>query len=158
MKSFIKASPSGKHQRGFTLIELMIVVAIVTIIAAVGYPNYIQYTVRSNRSAAESHMLSVANKQEQYMLDARQYFSVSTATGCTNVLTASSADVTPPAEVSKHYSIDICASTGTPPTYLITAEPTGGQLTNDTQCGTLTFNQAGSKTKSSLTGTVAACW
>ncbi len=75
MKRIIATPEAGRVQQGFTLVELMIVVAIVAILAAVGYPSYMQYTIKANRSAAQSYMLGVANTQERYMLDARQYFS-----------------------------------------------------------------------------------
>ncbi len=157
MKRIIATPEAGRAQQGFTLIELMIVVAIVAILAAVAYPSYMQYTMKANRSAAQSYLLSVANKQEQYMLDARQYFS--TSIGCTNILTASAAGVTPPNEVSRNYTIDICAnSAATPPSYLITATPIGGQLTGDTQCGSLTLRQTGEKGVLLATGTAATCW
>lgn len=147
-----------KPQVGVTLIELMIVVTIVSILAAVGYPSYIQYTVKANRSAAQSYLLSVANKQEQYMLDARQYFSTSTTTGCTNVIAANSVGVALPPEVTKHYDIDICAnSAATPPTYQITANPKPAQTSNDSKCGSVTLDQAGTKGRTG-TGTVADCW
>ncbi|MFZ3127492.1 MAG: prepilin-type N-terminal cleavage/methylation domain-containing protein, partial [Rhodoferax sp.] len=63
--------PRGEH--GFTLIELMITVAVIGILAAVAFPSYTQYIVRANRSAAESFMFTVANRQEQSMLNARSY-------------------------------------------------------------------------------------
>ena len=156
MKHIIAAPATNSTQQGFTLMELMIVVAIVGILAAVGYPSYMQYTVKANRSAAQSYLLSVANKQEQYMLDARQYFS--TSTGCTNILAASAVGVSPPHEVDKNYSIAICAnSAATPPEYLITATATGGQYTNDTGCRNLTLNQAATKASSGIDA-VATCW
>jgi type IV pilus assembly protein PilE len=140
-----------KSQNGFTLIELMITVAIVAILATVVYPSYLQYLTRNNRSAAESYMLTVANKEEQYALDVRQYFSVPTiSAGCTQILTGvplASIGITPPPNVSKNYNIDICAnSAATPPTYVITATPIGNQLTADTQCGAISLRQDATKT------------
>lgn len=136
-----------KTQNGFTLIELMITVAIIGILTAVAYPSYIQYVTKSNRSAAESFILGVANKQEQYMLDARQYATTLAALGMSLA-----------AELSGKYTVDIMPPTPTtPPTYIITATPTGTQATRDTKCGAVTIDQAGTKGKSG-TGTVAACW
>jgi len=141
-------SVNNRMQRGFTLVELMITVAIVGILAAIAYPSYTQYIVKSNRSAAESFLMSVANKQEQYMLDARQYATTLAALGFSSI----------PAEVSGKYTVAVTANNAaTPPSYLITATPTGTQATRDTKCGAVTIDQAGTKGKSG-TGTVADCW
>lgn len=139
-----------KLQKGFTLIELMIVVAIVAILAAIGYPAYTNHVRKSNRSAAESFMLTVSNKQEQYMLDARQY-----ATGAAALATLG---LTTPAEVSRNYIITVVANNAaTPPSYTITATPTGAQLAADTACGALTLDQTGAKGITG-TGSAASCW
>lgn len=137
-----------RAQNGFTLIELMIAVAIIGILAAIAYPSYSEYVVRSNRSAAESFILGVANKQEQYMLDAREYASALATLGMSGV----------PSEVSRNYAISLTAdNAATPPAYVITATPTGTQAARDTQCGAVTVNQAGTKGESG-TGAVADCW
>ena len=66
-----------KNTAGFTLIELMIVVAIVGILAAVALPSYQQYIIRGHRAAAQSEMMDIANREQQYILSNRVY----TATG-----------------------------------------------------------------------------
>ncbi|MGO4156709.1 type IV pilin protein [Cupriavidus sp. YAF13] len=135
-------------QLGFTLIEVMITVVIIAILAAIAYPSYTRYVIRSNRSAAQSFILGVANQQEQYNLDARQYATTMTALGYATV----------PTEVAKNYNVTVAASNAaTPPTYLVTATPTGAQATNDTGCMNLTIDQTGAKGISG-SGTVASCW
>ena len=124
------------------------------ILAAVAYPSYTQYVVRTKRSAAESFMMTVTSKQEQSMLNARQYFAV--ATGTPAEWTAVSMAV--PSEVSGVYTVTVQANNAsTPPTYTVTAAPIGAQLSADTKCGTLTLTREGVKGKSG-TASVADCW
>lgn len=135
-------------QRGFTLIELMITVAIVAILASVAYPSYTQYIVRSQRSAIQSFMYAVANKQEQQLLDARSY-AASLAT----------LNLSVPTDQAGRYTVTVTADMATtPPSYLITATPIGTQLSADTRCGTLTLNHLGVKTKSGTAAAVSDCW
>lgn len=141
--------------KGFTLIELMIVVAIAGILAAIAYPSYIQHVIKSNRTAAESFLLTVANRQEQYLLDARQYAGVSADPGDSTGLTT--LNLTVPSNVSNNYTIKVGAVTTTPPYYKVTAVPTGAQLSRDTQCGSVSIDQTGTK-RISGTGSVTSCW
>lgn len=149
---------AGRHPRrehGFTLIELMITVAVIGILAAVAFPSYTQYIVRANRSAAQSFMFTVANRQEQSMLNARSYFAV--ATGTAAEWTAAS--ITVPAEVQANYVVTVASdNAATPPTYTITATPSGVQAQRDTKCANLTLTQAGVKGKSGTAPAVSACW
>ena len=139
------------RQSGFTLIELMITVAIVGVLAAVAYPAYTQYIVRAKRSAAESFMFTISNRQEQAMLNARSYFSV--PTGTATEWTAVSVSV--PAEVSLNYTLTVASSTA--PGYTVTAAPLGAQASADTRCGTLTLTNTGVKGKSG-SASVGDCW
>ncbi|MFZ2387081.1 MAG: type IV pilin protein [Polaromonas sp.] len=137
-----------KKNRGFTLIELMITVAVVAILASVAYPSYTQYIVRANRSSAVSFVMNLASKQEQYNLDARSYTNQLSLLGAATI----------PAEVSNNYNVTVTAdNTVAPPVYSVTAVPIGNQLARDTQCGTLSINQTGTKTISG-TGTLGKCW
>lgn len=145
----------GKHtecemkqhcNQGFTLIELMVTVAIVGILAAIAIPSYTRYVVKAKRSAAESFIVSVANKQEQYILDARQYAS--------SLVTL---NMVVPTDVAPNYNITITNVGTAPPTYTINAEAIGDQAANDTLCGTLSVDQAGTKSQSG-TGSVSDCW
>lgn len=136
----------GKRPSGFTLIEVMVVVVVIALLAAVAYPSYRNYVIRANRSAAQSFMLEVASRQERYLLDARAYAADLATLG-----------VTVPSNVSINYTITTAGAAGPPPTYTVTAVPIGNQLADDTECGTLTINQANDKTESG-TGTVATCW
>jgi len=139
----------ANHQsRGFTLIEVMVTVAIVAILAAVAYPSYTAYTVRSNRAAAEGYMLEVTSLQQRYLLDARQY-------GDTTAL-----NLTTPSNVSPHYRIDTQPKAGaTPPGFTITATPQNTQAIRDTACATLTIDEAGTKSATGTSsGDPTACW
>lgn len=150
-QTYFSVAP-GKNQQGFTLIELMVVVMIVAILAAVGYPSYQQYTTKARRAAAQSFMLSVANKQEQIILDMRRYVAVSGNIDFPNAPTAAAPGVNMPvpADVASRY--DIIVATPTVSTYTITARLKPGM--SDPACGTtLTLTETGSKTP-----VKAGCW
>jgi type IV pilus assembly protein PilE len=143
-----RAAPGAQRAPGFTLIELMITVAVIAILAAIAVPSYFKYTLRSNRSAAESAMQEIASAQERYMVDARQFAGNLTTLG-----------YSVPNTVSPNYTVVTVAtassaSGGTPPGYTVTATPRGTQV-RDTDCATLTLNGDGSKVAS--TG-ATNCW
>ncbi|WP_435627128.1 type IV pilin protein [Candidatus Ferrigenium straubiae] len=125
-----------KIQKGFSLIELMIAVVIVGILAAVAFPSYQNYVVKSNRAAAQAFMVDAASREKQYLLDARSYVSVADNSGF------SALGMTVPGDVGKHYTIAISAPAATPPSFTITATPTSSQQTAD---GALTLTSDGTK-------------
>lgn len=122
-----------KSRHGFTLIEMMITVAIVGILAAVAYPAYTQYMIRANRVAAQSEMMDIANRQQQFLMTNRSYASKA-------VLEASGYAL--PAEVGSKYSYAIVVGAGSVPAYTLTFTPSGSQASD----GTLTLDSAGIKT------------
>ena len=145
-----------QQEKGFTLIELIITVAIIAIISAIAYPSYTNYTVRAKRSAAESFMMTVSNRQEQSMLNARSYFSI--ATGVPTEWNTVSMNV--PADVAANYTITVTAdnTVGTPPSYTVTATPTAAQLSKDGKCANLTLTNTGTKGKTGTAASVTECW
>ena len=62
-----------RRLRGFTLIELMIAVAVVAILAAIGYPSYTEHIRKSRRATAQAALMDLASRQQAYLLDRRAY-------------------------------------------------------------------------------------
>lgn len=116
-------------RKGFTLIELMVVVAILAIIASIAFPAYRDSVRKGNRRAAQSVMLEIANREHQYFVANRSY------------ATAAQLGYTLPPEVSPYYTYTIATAAGSPPTFLVTFTPTGGQASD----GALTLNSLGVK-------------
>jgi type IV pilus assembly protein PilE len=115
---------------GFTLIELMIAVVIIAILAAVALPNYRQYVIRGNRSAAQSQMMDIANREQQFLLMNRAYANKAT-------LEANGYQL--PEEVSEKYDWDVEADGIV---FTITLTPKGAQAGDVV----LTLDSAGTKT------------
>ena len=130
-----------KAHRGFTLIELMIVVAVVAILAAVAYPSYQEYLKKGRRASAQTFMMEVANKESQYLLDARNY-----AVNISDLSTSNALNITTPSDVSPYYTVKVDpTAVTTPPSFTIIATPKGTQTTD--AYGTMSLNHEGAKTR-----------
>lgn len=131
---------SPKHSPGFTLIELMIVVAIIAIIAAVAYPSYVNHIVNSRRAAAAICLIEASQFMERTYTTEMAYNQRRDGSEVTLP------DLPCETEIDDHYDIELAASAAR--TYSLTATPQGAQDTKDTSCGVLTLNQAGTRTAS----------
>lgn len=123
------------NSKGFTLIEVMIVVAIIGILAAIAYPSYDEYVKRGNRTEGQAFLQDVAARQERYFSQNNEYAD-----------TAAKLNVSTGSETGK-YTLSIATSDG----YTLTAT----QQFNDTKCGNLTLNALGVK---GADGSVDECW
>lgn len=140
------------RNRGFTLIELMIVVAIVAILAAVAVPSYISYITKTRRNAASACLLEYANYMERYYTTNLRYDQDLAG----NALDVSGVglDCASASRTGEFYNY---AGTLTQTTFAITATPQGAQASRDTKCAVLGINQLGERSVSGPDG-VAACW
>lgn len=169
VKSKVPTLPRAKSgvQGGFTLIELMIVVAIIAIIAAIAYPSYINSVVKTKRAAAEGCLSEYANYMERFYT-ANLRYDQDTAGAAnpvvgTPVPVPQELDCGTPANSGADYSFSIIApppAAGNPTsTYTVTATPTGAQAGRDTKCGALSVNQTGTRTDATGTpGGSPDCW
>ena len=125
---------------GFTLIELMIAVAVVSILVAVALPAYRDHIRKSRRAEAQAFLLSVASREQQFLVDTRSYAASLVDIG-----------IPTPSNVAAAYDIAASAAAATPPAFVLTATPKSEQALE--RCGTLSIDQNGTKTAA-----VNGCW
>lgn len=135
-------------QAGFTLLELMIVIAIVGIIGVIAVPSYENSIVKSNRKAATACMLEASQFMERFYTTNLRYDQTAAATPVTVAMPTLGCRT----DLASSYSIAFQAAP-TASAYTIQATPVGRQLAKDTNCLILRIDQTGAK---SVTGSLSA--
>ena len=143
------------RQTGVTLLELLIVVAIVAIISAIAYPSYTQFVVKTKRTAATAVLLQVADRQQQFFMDNKQFASQLSSLGypADTFMVNDDGTVVSSGDSRRTYSISMTGATAT--AFTVNGTPQLGQYVKDTDCGTLTLTNAGVKGQS---GSGDKCW
>lgn len=141
--------------KGFTLIELMIVVVVIAILTTIAYPSYLEYITRARRSDGQAALLDLASRMEKYYSEQNTYQTATIATGGATDIRATN---TSP---DGWYTLSIPAQTAT--TYTLQATPLNSQGTSDLRCQSLTINSLGAKgigdgPGGTPTGPVNRCW
>ena len=130
-------------QSGFTLIEVMIVVVIIGILAAIAYPSYDEYVKRANRSEGQALLNDAAARQERYFAQNNAYITSSGELSKLGLRT----------ETGK-YKLQVAKGEKEDGGYLLTAK----QQFGDSKCGNLTLNAMGKKGRTGTGKTVEECW
>ena len=138
-----------EKQLGFTLIELMITVAIVGILASIAYPTYQDSVMKSRRADVKGVLLGLANAMERHYTEISSYQGAA-GSKSSPVDTGTAWIYSIPTETARFYTVTISVATAS--TYTLNAVPTGVQ--NGDKCGTLTLTHTGVK---GFTGT-GDCW
>lgn len=156
-----------RYSRGFTIVELLIVIVIVSILAAVAIPSYREYVMRTNRTVAKAALQELMTRQESYAVDHKKYaanlgrLGIGSDGNTTAFLNGDGAITTTNSDDAALYQLSLeantdtsCeASTGNNFTIAIVATPLGSQ---DSKCGTLCLTSSGER--GSSLGTAADCW
>jgi type IV pilus assembly protein PilE len=136
-------SVSPKTAKGFTLVEVIIVVLILSVLAAIAYPAYQDSVVKARRNAAKACVMEASQFLERFYTTNLTYVGAAFP-GC-NAGT----------DVTNHYTVTPVIAGAR--AYTVTATPRALQLVKDTQCGTLSLNNTGVKTKTG-TESLDYCW
>jgi type IV pilus assembly protein PilE len=141
------ARSARQRQLGLTLVELLVAMVIVAVLAAIALPSYLGQQRKGSRAAAQSLLVHIANRQAQYILDARNYAVGPAALAALNVV--------PPTEVAAYYTIVVENGAGgttpsIPPSFTLKATPIAG--TRQESDGELVLTHDGAKSRGGSPG------
>jgi type IV pilus assembly protein PilE len=155
MMSRFKQNIGRSRQTGFTLMEVMIVVVIVGLLASLALPSYSSYVTRSQRQAGKNVLYRIADRQEQYFIDNKQYAAnLSTLGYAEDTLTIGrDGDIDASTASKPIYGLTLTNATAT--TYTVQVAPKGSQASKDADCGTLTLSHLGVR---AVSGASTDCW
>jgi type IV pilus assembly protein PilE len=127
-----------RRNSGMTLIELMMVLAVMAILIAIALPSYQRYQVRGIRSQGQQFLMDLAQSQEQFFLDQRQYATDLGLVQAPGILVRSI-----PAEISAQYTLTRpfnVNNAATPPTFMLVLTPNPGSTPANQNDGALVIN------------------
>lgn len=130
--------------RGFSLIELVIVLLIIAILSAIAIPSYRQYVVRANRVDAQRSLMDLAARQERFFYSRNAYATVLGDLGANSSVAGTNYTVAPPSATSTAFTI--------------TASAIGSQQKSDQACQTLTITNTGVQGSTGATANDPKCW
>ena len=143
------------RERGFTLIELMIAIVILGLLVSIALPAYSDYVIRGQRQAGKNMLHRIADRQEQYFMDNKQYADDLSDLGYPGetIGVGRDGEVSDATDAGRVYVMSLTNTTAT--SYTIVATPQLNQASKDTQCGKLSLTHLGVRDAS---GSGSKCW